>query len=113
MSLLQKCAIILAVITIVLSFYKLTIWRANIILRRWALEKGFEVLRFERCFFTGGFGWFTTSRNQVVYSILIKDRWNEERSGWLRCGSYFGGVLFSNEAEVKWNVPPPDPSERA
>ncbi|SRR6266481_5077471 len=113
MDLLQRCAIIFAVITIVLSFYKLTIWRANSILRKWALENGFEVLRFERCFFTGGFGWFTTSRNQIVYSILVKDRWNEERSGWLRCGSYFGGVLFSNEAEAKWKVSPRDTSERA
>jgi hypothetical protein len=112
MNLLQRCAIIFAVIAIVLSFYKLTIWRANSILRNWALENGFEVLRFERCFFTGGFGWFTTSRNQIVYSILVRDRSNEERSGWLRCGSYFG-VLFSNEAEVKWKVPPRDTSERA
>jgi hypothetical protein len=111
MDLLQRCGIILAVITIVLGFYKLTIWRAKSILRKWALENGFEVLRFERCFFTAGFGWFTTSRNQIVYSILVRDQSNDERSGWLRCGSYFG-VIFSNDAEVKWKESPPDPSER-
>jgi hypothetical protein len=112
MNLFQRCTIIFAVIAIVLSFYKLSIWRANSILRKWALENGFEVLHFERCFFTGGFGWLTTSRNQIVYSIRVRDRSNEERSGWLRCGNYFG-VIFSNDAEVRWKEPLCGTSERA
>ena|ERR1043165_4570215 len=114
MDLLHRLSIICAVIVIVLilGFYRLTIWRANSIVRRWALENGFDLFHFKRCFFTGGFSWFTTSRNQIVYSILVRNRWNEERSGWLRCGNYFG-VIFSDEAEVKWNESPRDDTSRA
>ncbi len=84
-------------------FYRLTTSRADSIVRKWAAKNGFELLRFERCFFTGGFGLFTTSRNQIVYSVRVCDGTGQERSGWLRCGSFLGGVFFGSEvAEIKW-----------
>jgi hypothetical protein len=108
----QRCAVLVAAIALIVGFYKLTIWRADSVVRQWALENGFELLHFKRCFFKGGFGWSPTSQNQIVYSVCVRDRWNEERSGWLRCGNYFG-VIFSNEAQVKWKESPRDTSTRA
>lgn len=76
--------------------------RANVILQNWARQHDLELVHFERSFFTGGFGWLTTSRNQVVYFVRVRDRSQRERSGWVRCGSFWGGIIFNNEAEVKW-----------
>lgn len=73
--------------------------------RKWADANEFEILRSEMCLFNGGSGeWETpTSRGQIIYSVRLRDRAGRERSGWLRVGSFFGGVLFgSGAAEVKW-----------
>jgi len=32
------------------------------------------------------------------------DRQGCERSGWVRCGSYWGGALFSDKTEVRWKT---------
>jgi hypothetical protein len=110
MDLYQGLGISLGLIALIISWCKLTIARADAIVRRWALENGFELLHFKRCFYKGGFSWLTTSRNQIVYEVQIRDPWKEERSGWLRCGNYFG-VIFSNEAEVRWKYSPRNDSQ--
>jgi len=71
-----------------------------------AREHGYDVLRFESPFHTGAFSFWTTSRGQVVYSITIRDGAGCERKAWVRCGSYFGSVLFSAEIEVRWQDQP-------
>ncbi len=100
---IARCAGIGVAISLALVFFhRKTVARANAILQNWAREHDFELLHFEASFFTGGFGWLTTSRNQRVYFVRVRDREHRERSGWVRCGSFWGGVLFGNEAEVKW-----------
>jgi len=81
--------------------------RAGAILGDWATKGGFQVLSFERKYLigTGPFKWWTNSRNQIIYRIRVRDSAGKERSGWLRCGSYMAGVLFSKEAEVRWDEP--------
>jgi len=87
----------------VLFFYKKTIGRANAILQNWARQNDFEIVHFERCFFAGAFSWLTTSANQVVYFVRVRDREHHERSGWVRCGSWSGFIFCSNQTEVKWD----------
>ncbi len=83
------------------------IWRVKAVLRTWAAEGGFKLLRFQRTNLTGRgpFKWWSKSRHQIIYHIRVRDREGRERSCWVRCGSYLGGVLFSNKTEVKWDEP--------
>lgn len=97
-----RSAVVSAVVAGIFAIYKVAVSRADSMVRQWASENDFELLHFERCFFTGGFNFFTTSRNQIVYSVRVRDRASHERSGWLRCGSFFGGVIFGSGTEVKW-----------
>ncbi len=80
--------------------------RAKSIVQKWAAEHGYDVLQFESPFHTGTFSFWTTSRGQVVYSVTVRDDAGYERKAWVRCGSYIGSVLFSNEIEVRWQDEP-------
>jgi hypothetical protein len=70
----------------------------------WAAEGGFQILQFKKTNFTrrGPFDWWTNGPHQIIYHLRVRDRQGAERLVWVRCGSYFGGVLFSNKAEAKW-----------
>jgi hypothetical protein len=76
---------------------------SNDILKKWGDEHGFKVLWKEQryLFFTGPFKW--KSRNQTIYFLKVRDRDGCERSGWVRCGSFIGGVFFSDKIEVRWD----------
>jgi hypothetical protein len=76
------------------------------ILRKWAKENGFQIVKSRQgSFFTGRFKWWTNGRMQDIYFVKVRDQDGHERSGWVRCGSFFGGVLFSNQIEVRWDEP--------
>src|SRR5450432_2194307 len=76
--------------------------RSKIILQNWAKENGFQITQSKQryMFFTGLFKFWTNSRNQIIFFLRVRDREGHERSGWIHCGSYFGGVFFSNEIQV-------------
>ncbi len=99
---LPRLTIWIIVCVFILLFYKWTIARGNTIIRNWANQNNFELVHFERCFFTGAFSWLTTSRNQIVYFVRVRDCEKHERAGWVRCGSFLGGIIFSDEVEIKW-----------
>jgi hypothetical protein len=82
--------------------------RSKIILKRWADENGFEIVEKKQryMFSTGPFKFWTNSRNQIIYFFRVRDRAGHERSGWARCGSYFGGVFFSDNIEIRWDETP-------
>jgi hypothetical protein len=78
--------------------------KARTMLRTWAAEGGFQIVRFEKKNWTnrGPFGWWTNSPYQMIYRIRVRDRRGRERLAWVRCGSYRGGILFSNRIEARW-----------
>jgi uncharacterized protein YcfJ len=84
-----------------------TYFLADKILRKWAGKNVFELLEKKCHYFNykGPFDLWTTSNSQVVYSVRIRDRQGNERTGWVRCGTFLGGVFFSNKAEVRWDQP--------
>ncbi len=97
---LRCLAIAICLCVGILLLYKWTIARANAVLRSWARQNDFEIVHFERCFFTGAFSPLTTSGNQIVYFVRVRDQERHERSGWVRCGSF--GHPFGNQTVVKW-----------
>lgn len=92
------------VLGMVLLVGLLGFWQAGLsekILYRWAEENGFQILSCEqRWFFRGPFFW-TTSKHQDVYYVIVQDRNGRRRNGLVRCGSFWPGLL-SDRAEVRW-----------
>ena len=75
--------------------------RSISVLENWARENNFDILeREQRLWFKGPFFW-TTSRGQTVYHVTVRDNNGAVRSGWVRCGGWFLG-LMSDHAEVRW-----------
>jgi hypothetical protein len=83
--------------------------RSATLLERWAEENGFTIAdRRLRQLFRGPFTG-TTALGQTVYRVTVVDGSGQERSGWVRCGSFAFGLL-SDKVRVRWDEPAP-PSE--
>lgn len=95
-ALLVVVVALLAVLSLAWSFS-----RANEIRARWAAQHGFEILSATYCWFWRGPFWWRSTDGQFVFRIVVRDRDGRQRSGWLRCGSWFLGLL-SREATVVW-----------
>jgi hypothetical protein len=83
-----------------------TIWwhfgRSNSLLHQWAEKGGYRIIRQEyRTFFKGPFFW-TSTRGQTVYYVEVEDYKGNRRSGWVRCGGWWFGLLSDN-VEVRWD----------
>jgi hypothetical protein len=79
--------------------------RSAAILQKWADDNGYQILQKDyRHFFRGPF-FFTTSRHQTVYRVTVCDKTGQERSGWVRCGGWWWGML-SDQATVRWDDVP-------
>jgi hypothetical protein len=75
--------------------------RSRLVLQQWAAANGFEITHFEfRSLRTGPFFW-TGSGKEAVYYVRVRGKDGRERSGWVRCGTFWVG-LFSDRAEVRW-----------
>jgi hypothetical protein len=77
------------------------ITRSQKLLKRWADENRYEFLHVEhRMFRKGPFAF--SSRGQSVYRVEVRDEQGIERKGWVRCGSWWAGVL-SDQVEARWD----------
>ena len=78
--------------------------RGRTLLNRWAEENNLQILHSElRTLCAGPFTW-KSSRSQLVYFVRVRDRAGGERSGWVRCGSFWHGIS-SDKTEVRWKDP--------
>jgi hypothetical protein len=72
---------------------------AQTLLHGWAQENGFEILEANhRLFRKGPYVW--SARGQAIYRLHVKDRAGVERWGWVRFGTWWGGV-FANKVESR------------
>jgi hypothetical protein len=81
-----------------------TIWwrrvRSRAILQAWAETNGYRILRQQyRFFFTGPF-FPTIARGQAVYYVTVRDQGGVIRHCWVRCGSWWLGLL-SDKVQVR------------
>lgn len=91
-------ALVIALVS--LGFYW-QISRSRLLLENWAAQNGFEIVKGEfRFFFRGPFFW-TSSKGQTIYYVTVRDGQERVRSGWVRCGGWWLGLL-SDKAEVRW-----------
>lgn len=83
-------------------------WAVPAALDRWAAGAGYRILRKEhRTFFKGPFFW-TTSRSQVVYRVLVEGPKGEKRQAWVRIGGFWWP--WTRRIEVRWDPPPASPA---
>ncbi len=76
--------------------------RAKALLHKCSQEHGFEILNSKELFFTSGpFGWGTSGRASV-FRLRVRDRDGKERTVWVRCGSFFAGLIFDSTTEIEW-----------
>ncbi|MEO5916033.1 MAG: hypothetical protein ABIS50_17490 [Luteolibacter sp.] len=91
----------LAVMAIIVLVFTWHFSRSRSVLEQWAIENGYTIIHSEyRHFMRGPFFW-TTSKGQTVYQVSVRDKAGTVRSGWVRCGGFFLGLLSDN-AEVRW-----------
>ena len=97
--------VILIFIIFIAAAFALWCWhyrRANTLLEEWAARNDYHIVSREyRWFRRGRFFWFT-GRGQIVFHVEIVDSEGLLRSGLVRVGGFFLGMM-SNNVEVAWD----------
>jgi hypothetical protein len=76
--------------------------RSAEIIDQWAKDNSFTILTKERRLLAQGPFFFRANRSQTVYYVTLRDHSGQTRSAYLRCGSWYLGLL-SNTINVKWD----------
>jgi hypothetical protein len=75
--------------------------RSKDLLQRWAERNGYRIIRREYRFFFRGPFFLTTARSQAVYYVTVEGQEGTVRNCWVRCGSWWFGLL-SDQVQVRW-----------
>jgi hypothetical protein len=86
-----------AIVSIVWSF-----GRGQSMLNNWAKANGFRIIDAERRSLRRGPFLFTTGKGQEVHYVAVEDAQGQRRSGYVRCGGMFLGMM-SDAVAVKWD----------
>lgn len=82
-----------------------TVWRRareRAILRRWARDNHYELRQVNRRHLRRGpFQWSLGAR--PVFRVDLQDHHGRSARAWVRCGSYWLGLL-SNRIDVRWDA---------
>jgi hypothetical protein len=81
-----------------------TLWhvsRGREILNLWAQTKGYRIISSEIRWFNRGPFFWTTSKGQMVYYVVIQTPDGQTKRGYVRCGSFFWG-LMKEQVEERW-----------
>lgn len=80
--------------------------RTRAMVAAWAELNGCKMLEWRRSWVPPLNLWVTSSRSQVIVSIRVYDETTHRiRSGWLRLGSFWWGLLDADAIEVQWQDP--------
>ena len=94
-----EALIIVGAAGVVIYVALISIRRSRQLIANWAEDQGYRILHAEqRAFRRGPFGW--SSKGQTVWRVRLRDEQGREREGWVRCGSFAGGLL-SDQIEVR------------
>ena len=89
----------------VFAFVGLMLWwhfsRSAFLLEQWAGKNGYRIVSREHRYIRKGPFFWTSPRGRTVYYVTVEDEQGNQRHGWVRCGSWFFG-LVSDHVEVRW-----------
>lgn len=78
--------------------------RVQYVVNQWAQSQKFKVISCRRGWFPPRKFFWTTSRSQVFMRVRVWDgAAKQEREGWVRVGSYLGGIWGGVECEAFWD----------
>ena len=93
--------LIIGLVALYAVFLYFFITRSQHLLKIWAQDNGYEIIRSEfRMFRKGPF--MLSGRSQTVYRVALRDEAGRTRTAWVRCGGWFSGV-FRDQVEAKWD----------
>ena len=76
--------------------------RARAEIRDAIRQSGFDPVRMtQRWFLLGPFSFWTTSRGQIVYRLIVRDHTRRERTGWARWGRPW--FFKPDTLELRWD----------
>lgn len=85
-------------VVILVVYYTYFFTRSRKLVRRWARENNYALLKMEHRLFRKG-PYLLTGRNQAVFRVVVRDDSGLKRRGWVRCGSWLAGI-FGNDVEA-------------
>lgn len=96
---------LLIIVLLLIPFYIYWYYaRLKSMLAVWAASNQFKILETRRGFFPPLRMLLTTSKEQTLMHVKVYDESTRRiRSGWLRLGSYWWGLLDADAIEVNWD----------
>ncbi len=88
--------ILFLVILVFLTALLMWAWslsRGKQILEQWARARGYRIISSEHRWFRRGPFFWTTTKGQIVYYVVVERPDGRTRRGYVRCGSFFWGVI--------------------
>jgi hypothetical protein len=76
--------------------------RGRSLLDAWAEREGLQLVSANHCWLWRGPFWWRSSKSHAVYRVVVRSASGAARSGYVRCGSFFAGVL-SGAVAVEWD----------
>ncbi len=86
-------------VIILVIYYAYFFTRSRKMVRRWAEENGYTLLKMEHRLFRKG-PYLLTGRNQAVFKVWVRDENGLKQMGWVRCGGWLLGI-FGNDVEAQ------------
>ena len=81
------------IFALIIAIWIWTFSRGRHILDRWAADNRYQIVSSRyRWLPLGPFFW-KSSRQQMVYYVVVKTMDGQTRRGWVRCGSFLWGVI--------------------
>ena len=77
-------------------------FRGRKLVSRWARQHEFRLVKCEVRYLRLGTFFWTTSDKQRVYHVIVEDKSGGRLSAYVRCGSWWWGML-SDKVEVHWD----------
>ena len=79
--------------------------KAERLVRQWSAENGVQLLECEKRWLRCGPFFFSKSKSQRVFRIIVSDSAGNVFRGYAKCGGYFLG-MWSEQIEVRWDPEP-------
>lgn len=76
--------------------------RSRMILQSWEAKSGYSIVSARFCWFWRGPFFLRSTEQQSVFHVTVIDGAGKRRRGWVRCGSFWFGVM-RDEAHVVWD----------
>ena len=89
------------VFVVAMLMWSWSLSRGKQILEQWAQTKGYRIVSSEHRWLRRGPFFWTTSKGQMVYYVVVEMPDGRTQRGYVRCGSFFWGVM-KDQAEERW-----------